>query len=121
MAPIFAKHPMGGLSAIFLVKGKLFPCPKAVADARLGQQELWLIRVDLQLLAQLADVHPQVFHVVGIRETPDLGQDGLMGQHAVGMGSQVSQQFELGGGQLQLFPAAGDDVARQVDRASGRP
>ncbi len=74
-----------------------------------------LLGLGFQFFAQLAHKDAQVFHIVTVFRSPDIGEDVLVGQDAVGMAGQISQQVELGGGQADLAAAERNNVARQVD------
>lgn len=92
----------------------LIPRFKPIAHPRFGQQKLGVIRVYFDLLPQLANVNPQIFHMIEIFKTPNLSQDCAMRQHTVSMSSQVCQELELGGGEVQFFQIIGYDMPRQV-------
>src|SRR5512139_1618560 len=71
---------------------------EAVADARLGENVTRLGRVGFDLLAQMADIDPEVlmaFHRLG---APDLGKQLAVGHHPARMRGQAKQQavFDLG-------------------------
>ena len=51
-----------------------------VADAELGQDDLGIVGVFLDLLAQLADIDAQVLRLLGVRRAPDGGQQLAMRQ-----------------------------------------
>jgi len=80
----------------------------AVPDARFRKDSAGLIRIQLELLAELTDVDAQILHVVGILRAPDGGQNGMVGEHAPGMRRQVGQKLVFYAGQLELFAVAGD-------------
>src|SRR5437016_4005032 len=52
-----------------------------IADARLGQHDLRVVGLVLDLLAQLADIDPQILRVLDMRRPPDRGEDLLVRQH----------------------------------------
>ena len=74
-----------------------------VADAGLGEEELRLGRVGLELLAQVGHMDQKVMSLVlGIR-SQDLAQNLPMGKHPSGMAGQQSQEGVFGGRQLHFL------------------
>ncbi len=55
------------------------------SDARLGQDDLRIVRSGLDLLPKLADVDPEVLRVLGMRRAPYGGENLLMREHPAGM------------------------------------
>src|SRR5205085_4701804 len=66
-----------------------------VADAKLGQQDTRLGRVDLDLLADAAHKNPQIMRVVEVTRPPNLAEQLLVGDDLASMLSENLQQFVL--------------------------
>src|SRR5438552_12722276 len=66
-----------------------------IADARLGQHDLRVIGLVLDLLPQLADIDPQILRVLDMRRAPDRGEDLLVRQHPASVAGEERQQIEL--------------------------
>src|SRR5512139_3530897 len=71
---------------------------EAVADARLGENVTRLGWVGFNLLAQMADIDPEVLMAFQRLGAPDLGKQLAVGHHPARMRGQAKQQavFDLG-------------------------
>src|SRR5262249_42891005 len=85
------------------------------ARAGLGQDDLRVVGLGLDLLAELADVNAQVLRVLGVRRAPDCSEDLLVGYDLAGVPCEERQQLELSFGELHLVAAACDAVTDVVD------
>src|SRR5579871_1012412 len=88
--------------------------PQAIADAGLGQYELRPLRIDLDLLAELADIDPQILRIGQL--VPELLEQEAMGQHLAGVLHQDAQELIFLRRQFDLALADLHDAAHQVDR-----
>ena len=68
-------------------KGFIFEEGRRLTPFEDGTQELRLIRIVLQFLAELAHVDTQVFNMIGIGRIPYVRENGLVRQHSIGMRS----------------------------------
>ena len=68
---------------------------EAVAYPGLGENIAGTRGVGLNLLAQVADKHAQVFILFDVVSTPKRGEERAMSQHFSGMLDEVDQQIKL--------------------------
>src|SRR5208337_690902 len=88
---------------------------EAVTYPRLGDDVTRRGRFRLQLLAELADEDPQVFHLFGTLPAPDGSEQGAVRRHFAGMARQIGQQIEFLGSKVDLAAADGDFMGRLID------
>ena len=77
---------------------------EAVADAAHGEEVLGVLRVALELLAQVADVHVDRARVAVGAVAPDAREQHVARQHAARAGGQREQDLELDEGGLHRSP-----------------
>ncbi len=70
--------------------------------------------VGLDLLAQLADIDPQILRIDRF-VVPDLAQQVLVRQHLAGMDRKLLEDFVFLGRELDVLRAAPHQAAHQVD------
>ena len=87
---------------------------QAIADAGLGQHELWPLGIDLDLLAQLTDIDAQILRIRQL--VPQLLEQEAMGQHLAGVLHQHPQQLIFLGRQLDLAV----DLVRRIVKVGDR-
>src|SRR5262245_30715967 len=85
---------------------------KTISNAQFGQQELWLGRIALKLVAEVRHIDPQVLCLVGAGGSPDFGEQELVRQHFACVLDQQCQQVVLDWRQV-------DFAIIDFDRASG--
>src|SRR5262252_4367092 len=68
---------------------------QTISHPRLGQQELGIGGIGLDLLAKLFDEDAQVFGFVAVVGSPDGLQELAMWNRAVGMKGQITEKIEL--------------------------
>ena len=91
-----------------------FRRPAAIADARLGDQQLGMVGPCLDLLAQLTDIDAQILRV-GMGIEPDVLQQVAMGQHLAGVNDELRQHVVFARRQPHLGVADAHDAAHQID------
>src|SRR6185312_8654667 len=89
---------------------------EAVADAAHGEEELWLLRVALQLLPQMADVDVDGARVAVLGVAPDVLEQRLAAEHPAGRAGERAEDLELDVGDADLLAGEGDEAAVEVDR-----
>src|SRR5215469_3272187 len=77
-----------------------------ITDPRLGQDVFWLPFFDLQLFAEVAYKHAQVFWLFDAVVAPDCRQQSAMGDHFAWMLGQIEQQIKFLG--CEMHAAASD-------------
>src|SRR5271157_2840888 len=75
---------------------------EAITYPRLGDDVARRRCFRLQLLAELANEDPQVFHLFGTLPTPDGCQQGSVRRHFAGMARQIGQQIKFLGSKVDL-------------------
>src|SRR6186997_2537146 len=90
--------------------------PEPVADPAHGEQVLRLLRVLLQLLAQVADVDVDGARVAVVGVAPDVLEQGLAGEDAPRRTRERAEDLELDVGDFDLLGVEGDHAAVEVDR-----
>src|SRR6266516_2386464 len=90
--------------------------PELVADAAHREEELGLLRVALELLAQVADVDVDRARIAVLGVPPDVLEQRLAAEHAAGAVGEGAEDLELDVGQLHLIAAQGHHAAAEVDR-----
>src|SRR3990172_212494 len=85
-----------------------------VADAAFTDDLADVLRVALKLLAETPDVHLQVVDLIGVLASPDLRQQGVVGEYAARVAGEMEQQRILRGRQADEPTADGDLAARVV-------
>src|SRR3990170_4584332 len=83
-----------------------------VADAAFADDLADVLRVALKLLAEAPDVHLQVVDLVGVLASPDLRQQGVVGEHAARVAGEMEQQRILRRCEADELTADGDLTAR---------
>src|SRR5208337_363320 len=73
---------------------------EAVTYPRLGDDVTRRRRFRLQLLAELADKHPQVLHLFGALTAPDRSQQGSVRRHLTGAARQIGEQIKFLGSKV---------------------
>ena len=81
--------------------------PEAVADAAHGEEELGLLGVALELLAQVADVDVDGARVAVLGVAPDVLEQGLAAEHPAGRAGEGAEDLELDVGDADLLARAG--------------
>ena len=89
---------------------------EAVADAAHGEEELGLLRVALELLAQVPDVDVDGARVAVLGVAPDVLEQRLAGEHPAGRAGERAEDLELDVGDPDLLAGQGDEAAVEVDR-----
>ena len=72
--------------------------------------------IALDLVAQLADEHPQILRVALVRGAPDRGEELAVGHHPAGIAGERRQQIVFARRQLDRRAVARDEAALDVDR-----
>src|SRR5690349_12014053 len=101
-----------GSSPAFLSAGVL----ESVADAGFSENTSRPRRVELKLVAQIADEDAQIGGVLDMRRSPQLVEDMAVRQHLASIGHQLGQQLVFLGRQAHFGAAALHDAAHQIDR-----
>ena len=72
-----------------------------------------VVGIGFDLLAQIADEHAQVVHLVAIVGTPDRLQKLAMGHGFIGMAGEIADQIQLLGREVAGADAVEDRSRRQ--------
>src|SRR5579885_2725117 len=91
------RSAIGARRRLFLVR------EEAITDARFGPEVARLLRIRLDLLAETGDVDVQVMGLGAIRWAPDLSQQRLVREDAVGVAHQRLEELVLRRRQVQLL------------------
>src|SRR3954454_18979661 len=88
---------------------------EAVSDAAYREQVLRLLRIHLDLLAEVADVDVDRARVAVGGIAPDAGQQHVAGEHAARRAGERGEDLELDVGGRHRIPIARDRALARVD------
>src|SRR4051794_10603663 len=94
---------------------------EAVADARVGQDDLRARRIVLELAADVGDVDPQVVRLLAVARTPDLAQQRAVGEELAAVDGEHAQEVELDRREVHVLAVARDPARGEVDRDRAGP
>src|ERR1044072_632544 len=89
--------------------------PELVADASPGEEDLGLLRVELQLLAKGPDVDVDGARIAVLGVSPDVLEQRLAAEDAPGAVGEGAEDLELDVGELHLLVAQGHHPLSEVD------
>src|SRR5690606_31316940 len=76
-----------------------------VADAVLGQDILWMVRILFQFISQSVDIAFEIRDFVRVLTSPDVRQQCLVRYYLAGVADQVVEQAILGTGECHRLAA----------------
>jgi hypothetical protein len=88
---------------------------EAIADACLGPQIAGTSGIRFEFSAELAHVNTEILGLFEGLGTPDFVQEEPLGNDFTAVFGQDAEEFELGGGEVELLSGAADDARGPID------
>lgn len=101
----------GAVDVLYLVSGG-----EHITDAGLGDDVSGVVGIILQLLAQVADIRPQIFPFFLIFAAPDAGEQVPVQHHPAGVTHQMIEQLVFSGGEADFPALYRNPVLHEINR-----